>query len=166
LSAGASLTPSPVTATTSPGLEARTMRSLSSGETRANTETSSTRCSQLVVVEGGELGAGEHRRVAVADAEVGGDGRAVTAWSPVIITTRMPASRQVAIASRTPARGGSIIPWSPRKTSIAGGSSRAPGRDGGSGAAVRPWRGPAARGPPARAAAVTVAVDRAPSRRR
>ena len=38
---------------------------------------------------------------------------AVSGWSPVIITGRMPAVRQVATASRTSARGGSMMPTSP-----------------------------------------------------
>ena len=39
--------------------------------------------------------------------------RAVTAWSPVTITTRMPACRQAPIASGTSARAGSSRPMSP-----------------------------------------------------
>ena len=41
----------------------------------------------------------------------------MTTWSPVIITGRMPASRQTATASRASSRGGSIMPTRPRKVS-------------------------------------------------
>ena len=49
---------------------------------------------------------------------VGGGGRAIASAvgcvSPVIMTTRMPAARHVAIAFRTSLRGGSIMPTNPR----------------------------------------------------
>lgn len=43
--------------------------------------------------------------------------RAVAAWSPVIITGRMPARLHWATASFTPGRGGSSMAMSPQKTS-------------------------------------------------
>ena len=48
---------------------------------------------------------------------------AVACWSPVIITVRMPASRQVAMAAFASSRSGSIMPTSPTKTSPAARSS-------------------------------------------
>ena len=56
--------------------------------------------------------------------------RAVRAWSPVTMTTRMPARWQPAMASFTPGRGGSSIPCSPRNTSPSG-SGRCSGSGGG-----------------------------------
>ena len=51
--------------------------------------------------------------------------RAVTGWSPVIITTLMPARRQVSMVSRASARGGSLIPTRPRKVIPLSASARA-----------------------------------------
>ena len=63
LSAGASLTPSPVIATTSPrAFSARTMRSFCSGTTRAKMLTSPMRSASCVVAHLGELGAGDELR--------------------------------------------------------------------------------------------------------
>ena len=73
-SAGASLTPSPVIATTSPrACSARTMRILCAGDTRATTPMSSSRRRQVGVVgDPVQVGAGD--RLA-GDAEFAGDGR-------------------------------------------------------------------------------------------
>ena len=73
-SAGASLTPSPVIATTLPlACSARTMRSLCLGATRANTEVFCTAAATAPFVQLVELDAGEHRRTGIDDAEIGGD---------------------------------------------------------------------------------------------
>ena len=69
--AGASLTPSPVIATTLPfSLSSRTRRTLSSGATRATTPISSSSAQQLLVAHRGELGAGDR---AALDAQLAGD---------------------------------------------------------------------------------------------
>ncbi len=117
LSAGASLTPSPVIATISPtSLSARTIRSLCSGETRAYTDTSFTTlrrsssliCCRSLPMSVLALSPTIPRSRAIALAVIG--------WSPVIITTRMPAVLQVATASFTSGRGGSIMPTNPMNT--------------------------------------------------
>ena len=73
LSAGASFTPSPVIATTSPrALSARTMRSFCSGTTRAKTFTSSMRCASSSSVMRVELGPGDDL-VARREADLLGD---------------------------------------------------------------------------------------------
>ena len=56
---------------------------------------------------------------------------AVSLWSPVIMTARMPALRHVATASFTAARGGSIIPTRPRKVSSRSESSPIDDESGG-----------------------------------
>lgn len=103
LRAGASLTPSPVMATTWPwDCRALTMRSLCSGVTLAKTDacrtasrnSSSLRLSRSRPVRTGASGGEMTSYWPIA--------RAVRAWSPVIISTRMPARRQPAMASRTP----------------------------------------------------------------
>jgi hypothetical protein len=91
-SAGASLTPSPVMATTAPvGLQRLDQAQLVLGLVRAKTSclraasrsaSSSSRSSSAPVIT-----AGARRR-----AELAAMARAVAAWSPVIILTRMPAS--------------------------------------------------------------------------
>ena len=77
-SAGASLTPSPVIATTWPAARsASAMRSLASGELRAKT-TSAPEPSSVVQLGLGhrvELGAGDHLHPAGADADLAGDRR-------------------------------------------------------------------------------------------
>ena len=79
-SAGASLTPSPVIATTLPlRLSRSTRRTLSSGATRATTPISSSCATSSLVAHRGELGAGER---AALDAELArdrGGGRGVVA---------------------------------------------------------------------------------------
>ena len=144
LSAGASFTPSPVMATSSPcGLQ---------------------RGHQAQLVLG--AGAGDHigalrrarrarrrrasrapRRSARCSCRRGPAGApmaaAVTAWSPVIITTRMPAPRHSATAAIASGRGGSIMPTRPSRVK--------PRRDVGSSPA--PWCRAAARSAPAPARA-------------
>jgi hypothetical protein len=44
---------------------------------------------------------------------------AVVSWSPVIMTVRMPAARQVAMGSLASSRSGSIMPTRPTNTSSA-----------------------------------------------
>ena len=114
--AGASLIPSPVMAATSPfAWKARTMRTLCSGETRANT-------SQLrtAFLSSASLSSSSCAPVSTCPESVRMPSSramadAVAAWSPVIITGRIPAARHWATASRTPARGGSVSPISPAK---------------------------------------------------
>ena len=73
--AGASLTPSPVIATTEPWLcSAFTIRSLCSGFTRANTDTSRIVSSERLVRHPFQLGAGHGSRIA-RDPELPGDDR-------------------------------------------------------------------------------------------
>ena len=115
LMAGASLTPSPVIATTScRPWSSFTMRSLCSGSTRANTRTcASTAPSAASSIDRrsspvSALASSRHSPSSFAMAT------AVIGWSPVIITTRMPATRAASIAAFTSARGGSIIPTIPR----------------------------------------------------
>ena len=124
--AGASLTPSPVIATTSPrDCRARTMRILCSGLVRANTSTSCT-----TFASSSPLIASSSAPVSTAgpssDASTSPISRliasAVPAWSPVIIFTRMPAVWQSAIASIASGRGGSRMPHRPRNSR----SSRSP----------------------------------------
>ncbi len=120
-SAGASLTPSPVMATTSPrACRAWTRRSFCSGVTRANTvlrwaaslsaASSSASSSRPLSTSGSAPAATRPSRPICAAMAA-----AVTAWSPVIILTRMPALWQAATARTASSRGGSIMPCRPRK---------------------------------------------------
>jgi hypothetical protein len=119
LSAGASLTPSPVMAITCPRRwRAWTSLSFCSGETRAKTVVRSAASASSVSGQSSRsvpVMTGPSRPVRAAIA------RAVAAWSPVIILTWMPASRQARTAAAEAARGGSYMPWRPRK--MRGGSS-------------------------------------------
>ncbi len=75
LTAGASLTPSPVMATTSPRFrQARTMRSLCSGETRAYTGMRPTSRAQLLVGPSVKVLSGQGQGVPCQEAELPGDG--------------------------------------------------------------------------------------------
>ena len=127
LSAGASLMPSPVIATTWPlRCSASTMRSLCSGSTRANTRTSSTTASSAA--------SSMRRRSAPVTTRAPGSRMsssraiacAVAGWSPVIITVRMWARRATATAAFASARGGSIMPTKPSRTSSSSRSSGNP----------------------------------------
>ena len=111
------MTPSPVIATTPRPCSARTMRILCSGRpgrpprcrrawaSSASSPMSSRIRSRSVPVTASP---GMPRSAAIAPA--------VTAWSPVIIRTRMPASRHWAMASRASGRGGSTMPTSATST--------------------------------------------------
>ena len=116
--AGASLTPSPVIATTLSLLwNAFTIRTLCSGDTLANTRYSST-CLQNSSLESLESSAPEiafsfSPRIPICFAMA----HAVLMWSPVIMTGMIPAPLQVLTAGMTSFLGGSIIPMRPKKTS-------------------------------------------------
>ena len=119
--AGASLTPSPVIAVTSPSLlSMRTRRCLSAGSARQKTrlpDRSSAVCWPSgsakkalpvnVHASSGSPGAKIPTSLATACA--------VSFESPVIMMTRMPAARHALIAPPTLGRGGSRIPTRPRK---------------------------------------------------
>lgn len=132
-SAGASLTPSPVIAVTSPSrLSARTRRCLSAGSARQKTrlpERSSAACcpsgsakkARPVNVQASSGSPGEKMPTSLATA------CAVSFESPVIMMTRMPAARQAEMAPATLGRGGSRMPASPRKVSP---DSTSPKREG------------------------------------
>ncbi len=118
-SAGASLTPSPVMATTWPfRCHAFTIRILFSGDTRAYTAmcsiwlSSSASVSVSSVAPVMALSESSRMPRALAMAE------AVTIWSPVIMTGLMPALRQVATAALASGRGGSIMPSRPKKVRL------------------------------------------------
>ena len=108
LRAGASFTPSPVMATTLwLRLSSRTMRSLSSGATRATTPicgSCSSSSSSGMAANSAPVMARPSMPSSPAMAA------AVVAWSPVIIRTRMPALRHSAIAALASDLGGSTIP--------------------------------------------------------
>ena len=107
-SAGASLTPSPVMATMSPRFLSRsTSRTLCSGATRAMTPRPPT-CS----IASGSLMAANSAPVIVRPVipSRAAIDCAVTAWSPVIILTWMPAAFAWAIERAASGRGGSRIP--------------------------------------------------------
>lgn len=109
LRAGASFTPSPVMATTSPAFcRASTILSFCSGLTRAKTSTfkssSSESASSSSPVATTSAGIPTLRAMA----------RAVAGWSPVTITTRTPAFKTLATASGTSGRGGPAGGRSPR----------------------------------------------------
>ena len=110
LSAGASLTPSPVIATTLPSAFSRsTRRTLSSGATRATTPISwSCRSSSSSDSAANSVPVSARPSIPSCAAMAA----AVVAWSPVIMRTRIPASLQSAIASLASLRGGSTIPTS------------------------------------------------------
>ena len=106
--AGASLTPSPVIATTLPfSLRSRTRRTLSSGATRATTPMlSSSVCSSSSLIAANSLPVTARPSMPSSEAIAA----AVVAWSPVIMRTRMPASRHSAMAVLASGRGGSTMP--------------------------------------------------------
>ena len=120
-SAGASFTPSPVIATTSPAaFSASTMRSFCSGRTRAKTAISCTRTrnaasSSAAISAPVATGASSRPALRAMAAAVAG-------WSPVIMAMRMPALRQSRTASGTDGRSGSARATRPRKPSAASAS--------------------------------------------
>ena len=108
LRAGASFTPSPVMATMLFCCWSRlTRRILSSGATRATTPIWGSRCSSA-----SSLAAANSAPVRASPSMPSSRpmAAAVTAWSPVIMRTWMPALLQVAMASLASARGGSTMP--------------------------------------------------------
>ena len=113
LSAGASLTPSPVIATTCPSsCSACTRRSLCSGLARANTSTSmATRRSAASSISASS--APVRAGLPTPMASCAPMARAVSTWSPVIIFTRMPARWHSATARTASSRGGSTMPTRP-----------------------------------------------------
>mmetsp|Transcript_12652 Transcript_12652/g.39928 ORF Transcript_12652/g.39928 Transcript_12652/m.39928 type:complete len:222 (+) Transcript_12652:1460-2125(+) len=133
LSAGASLTPSPVTATISPRRCAfSTMRSLWAGDTRAHTICSCERaashlaiCSSLSVMSIQSRMVSPLTTVALPAFHFSSSmipmdlamACAVMAWSPVTMNTLMRARLHLATASGTPSRGGSMREKRPAKVS-------------------------------------------------
>ena len=114
LRAGASFTPSPVIDTISPSSRsALTSWSLFSGETRANTATSSIRSLNASLPAKASISfpvivlSKSIKPISCAIME------AVCGWSPVIILTRIPASWATLTASLTSVRGGSMMPTKP-----------------------------------------------------
>ncbi len=119
LRAGASLTPSPVMATTLPrACKASTRRSFCSGETRANTSVRT-----AASINSSSLSRANCSPVSTSACGLGimpiwwAMARAVRAWSPVIIFTRIPACWHLRTASAVSRRGGSIMPCKPKKVS-------------------------------------------------
>ena len=111
--AGASLTPSPVIATTWPSaLRACTIRSLCSGATRANTATVLTR-SVSAAADSASSSAPSITSPSIPSSHA--TVAAVIRWSPVIIFTVIPACLHRAIASRASGCGGSEIPANPTR---------------------------------------------------
>ncbi|KAH3664530.1 hypothetical protein OGATHE_003345 [Ogataea polymorpha] len=120
--AGASLVPSPVTATTSPCfLKVSTNIRLSSGLDRASTQSLGTRLMRSCGLKVRKTGPSMH---AVGSLNVSSlripqflaMARAVKMLSPVTILTRTPAVAHLATASFTPSRRGSWIPTRESKT--------------------------------------------------
>ena len=113
--AGASLTPSPVMATRLPrSCQARTMRILCSGDTRAytltlgtNSRSSSSLMDSMTAPSTASV-PGVRMPISLAMAE------AVTLWSPVIMMGRMPAAMHSLTAALDSSRGGSIMAMRPR----------------------------------------------------
>mmetsp|Transcript_21739 Transcript_21739/g.73882 ORF Transcript_21739/g.73882 Transcript_21739/m.73882 type:complete len:215 (+) Transcript_21739:1245-1889(+) len=130
-SAGASFTPSPVTATISPRRwQFSTMRSLCAGDTRAHTICLwSSAASHLASCSSG-VGSSCHSRMVSPLTTVASPesifswsmmpicfamASAVTGWSPVTMKTLMRARLHLATASGTPSRGGSMRDTRPAK---------------------------------------------------
>ena len=108
-SAGASLTPSPVIATTWPArCHAVMMPSFSAGSVRAYTGRSSA---------SGAVGASPARVTPVRAATAA----AVLGWSPVIMMGRMPAARAASTAARASGRTGSASATRPSIAGLPGG---------------------------------------------
>ena len=116
--AGASLTPSPVIATTCPlACRASTRRNFCSGETRAKTLASSTRSGNSSALNAASCAP------VITDRCPGAPGTstptdsaialAVPGWSPVIIFTAIPAEWQAATAGAAASRGGSSMACRP-----------------------------------------------------
>ena len=126
---GASLMPSPVMATTSPAACSRsTIRLLCRGVTRANTRVLRMRASNSLSGSASSCAPVNTSRSEAAMPRREAMANAVSRWSPVIMTVRMPACAHSSTASRAPARGGSIMPHRPRKTSSSSSTSPVNGR--------------------------------------
>ena len=115
LTAGASFTPSPVMATMLPWrCKDSTILSLCSGATRAYTDTSDVALSSAA--SSGSWSSWSPVRALPSLAMMPRSEAmraAVSGWSPVIITVRMPARWASVTESRTSVRGGSIMPTMP-----------------------------------------------------
>ncbi len=112
LRAGASFTPSPVIATSSPwAWSAATSRSLCSGLARAITSVPRTRIASAD--SSIPSSAWPSTAWAASRPRARPTAAAVTTWSPVIILTRIPARRHAATAATASGRGGSSIPTRP-----------------------------------------------------
>ena len=125
--AGASLAPSPVTATTSPiSCKSLTMRYLSNGLARARTRrpgsrrlsSSSSSWLNFGLVRTTESGVSTGSSGRLIRPVLYAMARAVSTLSPVIIFTSMPAAWQRARASLTSSRNGSWIATKPTKTRL------------------------------------------------
>ena len=116
--AGASFTPSPVMAVTQPRCcQARTMRALCWGCTRAYTENSGALRRSSSSLMASSAAPVTTCPALLTSPSVRPMAAAVSGWSPVIITVRMPADRQARTAPGTWGRTGSSMPTSPRNTS-------------------------------------------------
>ena len=116
--AGASLTPSPVIATTSPwARRALTIRTLCSGVTRAYTRQERTARANSFSPILSICAPVRHSPERESMPSFFAVAQAVPAWSPVIITGVIPARRQVLTASYASSRGGSSMPISPQNVS-------------------------------------------------
>ena len=114
---GASLTPSPVMATTSPSFcSALTMASLCLGLTRANTRQRPIAWAFSPEASSSSPVMTSSREDAIESSFA--TASAVAGLSPVIITVRTPARLHASTASFTPSRGGSKSAASPRKSSF------------------------------------------------
>ena len=161
--AGASLTPSPVMATTSPcSCSASTIRSLCSGLTRGRTRRPPARRAPGRPRPSPRAPAPATARAPPATMPSStAIAAAVAGWSPVIMIVRIPASRASRTARCASGRGGSIIPTTPSQTSsllelhVEAGRrpprARGPGRPRPGCAALRPRGSPRRRGWPAAA---------------
>ena len=113
--AGASFTPSPVMATTSPlACRACTRRSLCSGLARAKTSTSVTTW-RKAASSSSSISAPVSAGLPRPMPSWAPMARAVSPWSPVIIFTRMPAAWHSATAAMASGRGGSMLPSRPSR---------------------------------------------------
>ena len=138
-SAGASLTPSPVIATTSPrACSAWTMRSFCAGCTRAKTAMRSSSSRSSASPRRSSSGPSTARSPPQAMPSSRAIASPVSLWSPVSISGRMPASRARATATFTSWRGGSICPTSPSSRALpASASNPASGSSGSSSTAAK-----------------------------
>ena len=129
-SAGASLTPSPVIATTSPrACSASTMRSFCAGCTRAKTAMRGSASRRSASPMRSSSRPSTARSPSRAMPSLRAIARPVSLWSPVTITGRMPAARHSATATLTSSRGGSIWPTRPSRRARPASASKPAVRD-------------------------------------